>query len=379
MKILNISQVDSVFANGIYPIEMAFFYKRKLPTAKIRAALKKLSADFWPLFGEYRSGQIHFNRYQEKECVTAETFNQKIDTEEAGSTGLFEKYSRLSPVTLNYLFHLMIIQYADGTVLIPKMNHLAGDGYSYFYFLSVLAAVTRSNPLPFKKYLTRLLYKPRHRRTSLREFLFKPSGLRPPAQDAKFTIKVEQVPQEEIHQAIRDIKNQFNTTVSANDLLSAMVLKKVVWLGRELRKDYFNNSVELTIPMDVRRQITEYGPKYFGNPLLFAVTKFDTKSIQESGINEIALQIRKAVPDITNEKYLHYLQELEQLINTKQWDKLRPYDPQYGCLVTNLTKMPIDKLDFGSGKPAFIFPLTIEKNSAALLTHQKNYLLRLAY
>jgi hypothetical protein len=41
--------------------------------------------------------------------------------------------------------------------------------------------------------------------------------------------------------------------------------------------------------------------------------------------------------------------------------------------------MPTDKLDFGRGKPAFIFPLTIEKNSAALLTHQKNYLLRLAY
>ncbi len=373
MKTLNISQVDSVFTNGIYPIEMAFFYKQKLKTAKVRAALKNVSADFWPLFGEYRAGQIHFDRYTESDCLAEKSLGQQIDSEDT-SAGLFDKYSKFSPVTLKKLFHLQIIQYSNGTVLIPKMNHLAGDGYSYFYFLSVLAAISRSNPVLFKKYITRLLYKPRHRRTRLREFLFKSSGLKPPVHDAKYTVKIEHVPKAEVYQAIRDIKHQFNTTVSANDLLSAMVLKKVV-----LRQDYFNSSAELTIPMDVRRQIAEYGPKYFGNPLLFAVTKFETKSIQESDINTIARQIRKAVPVITRGKYLEYLQELEHLIDTKQWDKLNPYDPRNGCLVTNLTKLPADKVDFGSGKPDFILPLTIEKNSAALLTQQNNYVVRLAY
>ena len=101
--------------------------------------------------------------------------------------------------------------------------------------------------------------------------------------------------------------------------------------------------------------------------------------IEQGDVNELACRIRKNVPVITREKYLGYLQYLEKLIDTEQWAELRPYDPQQGCLVTNLTKLPVNELDFGSGPPDFIFPLTIEKNSAALLTRQNNYLLRLAY
>jgi hypothetical protein len=36
--------------------------------------------------------------------------------------------------------------------------------------------------------------------------------------------------------------------------------------------------------------------------------------------------------------------------------------------------MPIQKLNFGSGNPAFVFPLTIGKNSAAILADKDNFL-----
>jgi hypothetical protein len=374
LKILNISQVDAVFTNGIYPIEMVIFYNQKLSTPKIRAALKTISTDFWPLFGEYRAGQICFARYSEEECLAEETFDQKCNLN-ATPLDLFEKFVRLNPLPLKKLFHLKIIQYANGTVLIPKMDHLAGDGYSYFYFLSVLAAITRSNSFPLKKYMTRLFWRPQHRRTVLRDFLSETSGLKPPVQDAKFIIKNEEIPKAEIFQLIREIKNKFNTTVSTNDLLSALALKKVVLL----KQDCFKESIQLTIPMDVRRYIAEYGRRYFGNALQFAVTDFNTSAVMKSDVHELAMQIRERMPVVTREQYLNYLQGLEKLIGTKQWDKLRPFDPRQGCLVTNLTKLPTDKLDFGGGRPDFIFPLTIEKNSVALLMHAHNYLLRLAY
>ena len=44
-----------------------------------------------------------------------------------------------------------------------------------------------------------------------------------------------------------------------------------------------------------------------------------------------------------------------------------------------LTRMPIQKLNFGSGNPVFIFPLTIGRNSAAILADKYNFLLRLVY
>jgi hypothetical protein len=41
--------------------------------------------------------------------------------------------------------------------------------------------------------------------------------------------------------------------------------------------------------------------------------------------------------------------------------------------------MPVQKLDFGSGGPEFVFLLTIGKNSAAILADKDDYLLRLVY
>jgi len=63
MKEINISQVDALFSNGIYPIEFLFYFKEELNTKKIRNALKKLSSVFWPMFGEYKDGVISFESY----------------------------------------------------------------------------------------------------------------------------------------------------------------------------------------------------------------------------------------------------------------------------------------------------------------------------
>ncbi len=57
---------------------------------------------------------------------------------------IYERSSRVNPSDLKKLFYLKVIQYRNGTVLIPKMNHLAGDGYSYFFFLSALAKLSKA-------------------------------------------------------------------------------------------------------------------------------------------------------------------------------------------------------------------------------------------
>ncbi len=105
----------------------------------------------------------------------------------------------------------------------------------------------------------------------------------------------------------------------------------------------------------------------------------DKNDLEKLTINEIAIEIRKSMPDITNESYLEYLLSIETIIARKQSNKLNVYDPRSGCLVTNLSMLPANKLNFGSGDPDFIFMLTIEKNSAAILSNRDNYILRLAY
>jgi len=133
MKKINISQVDVIFANGSYPIELLLYFKDKMKTKKIRSASKKLFSAFWPMFGEYEAGIIHFDKYTEPDCFDEEVIEQEFDRE-ATSQNIYEKYCRINPSKLKKLFFLKVIQYSNGTVLIPKMNHLAGDGYSYFLF-----------------------------------------------------------------------------------------------------------------------------------------------------------------------------------------------------------------------------------------------------
>ncbi|MDH4220723.1 MAG: hypothetical protein OEW23_18345, partial [Candidatus Aminicenantes bacterium] len=95
MNKVNISQVDVLFATGIYPIEFLFYYKEGFNTGKIRRTLRKLSSVFWPMFGEYRDGMIFFDKYSEEDCYDEEVINQELNIPELEEKG-FEAYSRFS-------------------------------------------------------------------------------------------------------------------------------------------------------------------------------------------------------------------------------------------------------------------------------------------
>jgi hypothetical protein len=95
--------------------------------------------------------------------------------------------------------------------------------------------------------------------------------------------------------------------------------------------------------------------------------------------DELAVQIRKSMPSVSKSSYLDYLTQLEELISKEKTEKFRPFDPASGCLVTNISRLPVDKMNFGAGPPDLIFPLTIEKNAAAVLAKDENFILRFAY
>lgn len=372
MKKINISQVDTIFANGSYPIEFLLYYKDSLQTEKIRSALNTLSSYFWPMFGEYDAGIIHFDKYSEKECFDEDVMNEEFDAGESNEK-LYEKFCRAIPSDSKKLFFLKIIQYKNGSVLIPKLNHLAGDGYSYFYFLSVLAATSRDHDEPLKERTIRIQYKPHHRRTILKEFKFNEIELEPLQDKEKLTITFEEISRTSVRHRIKDVASNLDWQVSTNDILSAMVTKKTV----AIQKGHFGDDFQLTIPIDVRRHIKEYGPNYFGNGLMLNHVNFRTIDIEKSHIHKIAIEIRKSMPAVTKESYMEYLNNLEAIIAKRQTDKLKPYDPENGCLVTNLSQLPVHRLNFGMGNPDLIFPLTIGKNSAAILAEKENFILRM--
>jgi len=151
-------------------------------------------------------------------------------------------------------------------ILVPKMKHLAGDGYSYFYFLSALAQFSQYTMLPSKSSLMQLFFKPHHRRTALKNFSFKGMDLNPVQQSSQFTIAFDEILRKDVQSLIRKVSESNNFRISTNDVLSAMAVKKLV--GIQIQKEFEGEFVELTIPIDVRRQVKEYGRRFFGNGIM---------------------------------------------------------------------------------------------------------------
>jgi hypothetical protein len=374
MRKVDISQVDVLFSNGIYPIEFLFYFKEGLDTAKIRKALKKLSPVFWPMFGEYANGIITFDKYAENECYVEEAVDRDFIISKTENERL-DVYSQFALPDTKRLFLIKAVHFNNGTILVPKMQHLAGDGYSYFYFLSALAALSQHVFFPSKSSLIQFFFKPLHRRTILKNFSFQGIELKPLQPERKFTIESDEIPRQDVHSTIREVSDSLDCRISTNDVLTAMAAKKLIGA----RKEFDREIVELTIPIDVRRQVKEYGRRFFGNGIMLHRMDLKKEDIENLSPSEIALQIRKSMPSVSKQSYLDYLTQLEELIIKRNTEKLRPFDPASGCLVTNISRLPVDKLNFGSGPPAFIFPLTIEKNAAAILAKEENFILRYAY
>jgi len=373
-KEVRISQVDAVFSDGSYPIEFLFFYEQAFDTKRLRSALQKLSSVFWPAFGEYRDGAIVFDRYREAECFEEEAVERKLDRAEIDEAD-YGVISRFALPELKRLFFLKAIRFKNCLVLIPKMNHVAGDGYSYFLFLSVLAALSRPALVPFRSSLMNFALKPHHRRTALRDFSFRGVELKPPVQHGKLTIECDTILRQDVQSIIQQAASSAGLRISTNDVLSALAMKKLV----KARADFWAEDVRLTMPIDVRGKVKEYGRGFFGNGIMFHTVTFKKERLENSPIQEVAIEIRKSMPPLSKETYIDFLKKLEEILSTGRLDEFRPYDPKRGCLVTNLSKLPADKLDFGTGSPKLAIPLTIEKNGAAILAKEENFVLRLAY
>ena len=374
MKKVNISQVDALFANGSYPIEFLFYFRGELDTKKIRTTLKKLSAIFWPMFGEHRDGIITFEKYVEDEYYDEEVVNEEFilpSTEKEN----WDAYSQYILTDTNKLFRLRVTHFKNGTILVPKMYHMAGDGYSYFYFLSSLATLSQHTLLPSKSSLMQLFSRPHHHRTILKNFSFEGVEWKSQQQDSQFAMGVEKVLRKDVNLMIRKVSESKNIRISTNDILSAMAVKKLVGTQKEFGSEF----VELTVPIDVRRQVKEYGRRFFGNGIMLHTMLLQKDNINNLHVDEMAIQIRKSMPSVSRQSYTDYLTMLEKIISKGKTEKFRPFDPATGCLVTNISRLPVDKLDFGTGPPDLIFPLTIEKNAAAVLAKDENFILRFAY
>ncbi|MCE7745700.1 MAG: hypothetical protein GPJ52_11265 [Candidatus Heimdallarchaeota archaeon] len=373
MKQINISQVSTFFANGSYPIEFLFYFPYRINTNRLRRALKKLSTHFWTVFGTYANGVITEKSYLEDEYFEEISVDEAFDPS-MGRETIYNKFGTMNPKLSQHLFFLKVIHYINGTVLIPIMNHLVGDGYSYFYMLSVLAAVTKRGGIPLAPTVITAIAKPRIYSDLHASFHFTASPVEAITFENKIDVEYQEISITETRNQAKSISEKSGLRISTNDILSARVIKYVLENGKKKQLVNFR----LAIPVDVRRGVSELGQRYFGNGLIMYNVPFNPKTVSQASIEELAITIRKSFPTVNYQSYETYLKQVENWIDVGKLELLRPYDPDTECLVTNLTRMPIKRLDFGSGPPTTVEPLTRGRSGAAILAQDDKFVLRLA-
>lgn len=372
MKKLNISQVCTFFANGSYPIEFLLYFPNRINTKKLRQALKIIAKDFWSAFGVYSNGVISEQKYIEAEVYDESDIQEDFDPSVAQEE-LYYKFGPLISKPISRLFYLKVLQYRNGTVLITKMNHLVGDGYSYFYLLSVLATITKRIGIPLIPTIISVLSKPKINSKLHVGFHFLE---KPPERKVNYDdliVEVMEVEQAETREQANIASEKSGLKVSTNDFLSAQLLKLIL----KSKKQQLTENLTLIIPVDMRKAVPELGQRFFGNGLILHRVTFAKDEVTQKSVEELAIKIKSEFPIRSSRVYQEFLITIENWIASKNMQKLQLYDPEMEFLVTNLSRMPTTKLDFGSGLPKLIIPLTRGKSGAAILTQDDKFILQL--
>ena len=133
------------------------------------------------------------------------------------------------------------------------------------------------------------------------------------------------------------------------------------------------------MPIDVCRRVKGMGSRFIGNGLYMHRLTFEREQIAAFSVEEIAAFIRASMPTISSERFDADLETRCRAAAEGDPDAWRPFDPDSGCLTTNISRLPTHRLDFGSGPPAMVIPLTVARHSAAIFRYGDEYRVRLAY
>jgi hypothetical protein len=155
--------------------------------------------------------------------------------------------------------------------------------------------------------------------------------------------------------------------LTENDIITARLWKQ--YLSRWTRGDQ-NPRTHLTCPVDIRRILKNFPATYFGCAICFATATLPLNQVMAADVSELAVEVKKAIRKVNENYVLKCMQTLETLrlldgLQTSEAVHLR--HPQNGLIVTNLTRMPVRDLDFGSGPMTdFLAYVDVERGAAIL-------------
>ena len=357
MEELPLLPVDYVFTGaGSQPITFAFSYRATLDPELLANGLRQVAEHMRPL-------QSRLLRTSETDYkFRADPDPPAIDVR--SSSSIFEAGTKveqyISPVRSlegEPLTRIVLTQTPGGSVLAVSISHALVDGFSYFHFLSSWARTCRGDRLILPS-LEREIFLSQIDRTARDvppESLTDQCGLfHAGRREASRSVREERffLSDESIKSAVEGARQSRGQSMTENDVIAAILWQKYLplWLSGA-----GNPRVYLTLPLDFRRVMPGFQKSYFGCALCFATASTDRQSLLNSSPGDLALLVRSAVTRMRSEQILRSMSTLDAFRRNRGLaavEELHLRHPASGMIVTNLTRMPIGDIDFGSGAPA---------------------------
>ena len=358
MTSVPLSPVDYLFTGPeSQPITFAFYFPQRLDVDRLRISLNEALA----LFPILRSRLWAVSDYEYEFSIADDglVFESGESAADFPETAGIERF--VTPVESapeQPLTRISLLRVPPGgTVLGVSVSHALVDGFSYFHFLSSWARSTRGERV-LAPYLDRSLLFPapaaKLSKTKVTaEMIFSDCGLFLDAPRRSHLKTAGPAPiartfiaDEEINDELQRMRREQNAAFTRNDAIVAKLWKE--W-GADGHHQTF-----VTCPFDFRGTLTGLPRNFFGCALSFASATIAADALQKASPAELALLVRNAVGRMKNESILKSLGTLDSFRcqqGTTAMAQIHLRHPRSGLIVTNLTRMPIKDIDFGSGPP----------------------------
>jgi hypothetical protein len=354
-----LAPVDYVFTGNMScPVTFAFSFAERLEPQPLEASLRSLIACIPWLGGRLRAVSEGTLAYEVAElpqlslCVTSsdKSFEELRDRE-------------LVPLVKSFdgerLMHAQLTQTPQGSVLGVSMSHALCDGFSFFLAMSKWAALTRGEQVEAPP-TERLLRAPEaHVSAALsgldERTLFEKTGLfwgepRP---------AVETLPRQErvylssaaLAELFADAQRSVDQKITKNDVLTAWLWRTY---GAQLWSDADNPDVYMSCPVDVRRLLGEQNKNAFGCTINTATARATRRELLHLSLGQLATRIQQSVSRVFASDCrarVAPLEALRRVYGLRGPQGIHVRHPQRGMLVTNMSRLPLDQLDFGCGAP----------------------------
>lgn len=367
-----LSPIDYTFlGESAYPIEFLFRFDGRLDPAALQKSLARVLPDFAPVGSVLK--KTGATTYAFETAPEACPFTV-VETEAEPSLEGAQAYDMLDPVTTipgEPMARMELTLGPKTSALGVSLSHAIVDGYSYFYFLAAWAAACRGDSYQAPVHDRALLMPANLADMDLSEEAIRAgtgwslgAERRAPARE---TLRWErhQFRKDDLMEDVREASAKTGRRISINDVLVIRLWKEfaAAWPSAQKRR-------YLSLPIDFRRVHPEIDLRYFGNAVRGVTLAMDLEEVLAISMSDAAAMVNLAVGAIKADEAdfsLRLLEALRRAGGADSLKRLHVVHPDGGLLVTNLSRVPVGRLDFGAGAPVEYRILTPAPRAAAVL------------